>query len=168
MSAALERFTEPAELPTLLDSLDAQRQHLADQGDLEALAYGLVALRAIKTQVDALTRATENDVADLMPSKMVEVPGVGLLERRQGAKKTVWDSDAVLREVVKAAIVGPDGELPATVMEAVHVLVEALKAAAPVDTPSFGWRVGGLKALDIDPTEYRTQEPGRISVQVTR
>lgn len=88
----------------------------------------------------------------------VEVPGVGVVTHRRTAKSTKWDDDGLLVQVMHAfAAEDPDGQLPDVFQY--RDLIQ--------DAAAFGyWRTGALKKLKIDPNEYRTVTPGRLTVDI--
>lgn len=145
---------------------DAERAVLAERGDVDALAFGLVGLRALRADLAELARAVEDDVARLMPAKTVTVDGVGTLERRRSNVRRQWESEALARVVVLRALVDPEtGEMPSSPMEAAERAVAALMACAPF-TASMGWRVTALRDHGIDVDQYHESTPGRTTVTV--
>jgi len=170
--ADLEPVAHQLDRPTLVDALtlaitqaDTQRAELAHNGDWESLAHGLIRLRTVAEQLRYLVRCVEDDVAELMPEKRVEVPGLPVFERRKGTDRKSWDSEALLSRVVRVALTDPTtGEVesdPAVVREQ---LVSVLSAVVPF-TGSLGWRVRALRDLGIDPDEWCETSPGRVTVQ---
>lgn len=144
---------------------DDQRAALAEAGDLDALAPALPTIRALCQDLAALERALEDDVARLMPAKTVEVPGVGVLERRKGRDRRAWDWPSLLPLLIRA-YVDPDGtgEMP-DAGEVVARMRELIVDVIGV-TPSKGPKVRPLRELGIDPDEYAETRPGRVSVQI--
>ena len=104
----------------------------------------------------------------IQPDKLLELPGLPVMERRRGSTRKQWDSDAVLSRVVRHSL-DPEGtgEYPTDPLEAVDRVVTGIKAAAPI-TPSMGWRVTALRSFmendELD--EYCSTEPGPVRVQV--
>lgn len=149
-----------------ITAADNRRRALADAGSWEELAYGLVALKKITDDLRILNRAVEDDLARLMPTKRVELEGLGVLERRKGSTRRNWQSEELLERVLRLGI-DPEGtgELPGPA-ELVSRLRSALLAAVPF-TGSLGWRVNALKELGLDPSEWCEEIPGRVSVQIT-
>lgn len=145
--------------------LDDQRAALAEAGDLDALASGLAQLEPILRDLRDLARAIEDDVARLMPAKTVEVPGVGVLERRKGTDRRAWDWPSLLPLLIRA-YVDPDGtgEMP-DAGEVVARMRELIVDVIGV-TPSKGPRVRQLRELGLDPDEWCESSPGRTSVQI--
>lgn len=148
-----------------LAQLDDQRAALAEAGDLDTLAAGLVALTALSRDLRVLTQAVEGDVARLMPAKRHEIPGLGVLERRKGTDRKAWDWDALLPLLIRS-YVDPSGtgEMPdaAEVMDRMRELIVDVIGV----TPSKGPRVTPLKEMGIDPDEYAETTPARTSVQI--
>lgn len=150
-----------------LAQLDDQRAALAEQGDLDTLAAGYVALTALLGDLRDLARAVEDDVARLMPSKRVEIDGLPVLERRRGADRRAWDWDTLLPLLIRL-YVDPDGtgEMPDAV-EVIDRMRELIVDVIGV-TPSKGPKVTPLKEMGIDPDEYAESKPGRQTVQIHR
>lgn len=164
---------EPANPPlSLVDALryaiaqaDTQRKALVDSGDVDSLAVGLRDLRRITADLRILTTATEDDLARLMPAKILTVEGVGTFERRKGTDRKKWQSEDLLAHVIRrAAVDETTGEVfPADVTLA--RLLEVLPSVVPF-TGSLGWRVTALRALGIDPDQWCETAPGRTAVQL--
>ena len=145
--------------------LDQQRHDLAAAGNLHTLAAGLAQLRALTGDLRQLAQHVEDDVAALMPDKQVEIPGVGVIERRKGTDRRKWQSEDLLRTLIRDEI-DPDGtgELPdaGTVLQSVMTVVTE---CVPI-TGSLGWRVTKLRERGIDPDEWAECTPGRVTVQI--
>jgi hypothetical protein len=87
-----------------------------------------------------------------------QVEHVGSVTVRKTAKKTEWDTDKLLVQVMHAfAAADPDGQLPD-----VFQYRDLLAATASIGY----WRVGELTKLGIDVSEYRTVTPGRWTVDI--
>lgn len=145
--------------------LDDQRAALAEAGDLDALAIGLAQLEPILRDLRDLARAIEDDVARLMPAKTVEVPGLGMVERRRGTDRKSWDWEGLLPTLIRL-VVDPDGtgEMPdaGEVVSRMRALISEVIGV----TPSKGPRVRQLRELGLDPDEWCESSPGRVSVQI--
>lgn len=146
--------------------VDERRIELAEAGDFEALAFGLVALKALLDDLKILTRSIEDNIVGLLPAKRVEVDGLGVLERKRGNARKAWDSEELLGRVIRLAV-DPDGtgELPPA-GEVLERLRSTLAAVVPF-TGSLGWRVTALRELGLDPDEWCHTEPGRLGLQIT-
>jgi hypothetical protein len=144
---------------------DQQREMIAAAGDWSSLAYALSSLRSFKGDLDALVRATEDDVARLMPSKRVELPGLGAVERKKGTTRRHWESDELAHEIAMRALTDPEtGEMPPLdLWEKVGRVLDELLACAPL-TGSTQWRVGALKERKIDPDDWCESSPGRQTI----
>jgi hypothetical protein len=148
-----------------LDLIEETADQAIIDSDIEELArihYDLQRWRRALTKVAA---NVEERLAEVMPDKLLELPGLPVMERRRGSTRKQWDSDAVLSRVVRHSL-DPEGtgEYPTDPLEAVDRVVTGIKAAAPI-TPSMGWRVTALRGfLDVD--EFCSTEPGPIRVQV--
>lgn len=146
--------------------VDTQRQDLVDAGDLHNLAHGLAQLAAILGDLRQLKDAVEADVASLMEAKKVEVPGLGVIERRKATTRKAWDWPSLLPALVRGDL-DPDGtgELPAA-GEVVDTLVTLIQEVILGGGTSKAPLVGGLKARGFDPDEWAECSPGRTTVQI--
>lgn len=145
-------------LHAAIEAADAHREHLARIRDVDALAIGLVELRAIRQHFTDLIGNVEANVADLMPSKRYEVPGVGVFERRKGTDRKAWRWDEVLNDVLPRLLAKHEGSY----LDAVG---ELMGTVVPL-TASNGPRVKPLRDLGLDPDEYAETKPGKVSVQI--
>lgn len=152
---------EPAALLLLqraIMALDDQRQTLAELGDYETLAVGLARLRVLSQDLRTLARSVEDDIARLMPERRVEVPGVGVLERRKATDRKNWRWAEVLNDALPACLERNDG----SVMDAFGELIQMLPLNA-----STGPRLAVFRdQLGFDPAEYAECTPGRQTVQI--
>lgn len=155
-------------MSTLLtaQALDTAAQDAITTGDVEELAAMHVELARFAADLRMICRAVEQRLADVMPDKTIELDGLPVLERRRGTKRNHWHSDELVKLLVHRAIdPDEDGVIPGTITEAVERTTDLLTRCAPF-TPSMGWRVTALKALDIDPDEWCETAPGPVSVQI--
>ena len=154
-----------AALRQALAHVDDQRKALAEAGDIDSLAHGWNQIRPLLADLRALTEAIEADLARLMPDKLHEVPGVGVLERRKGTDRKAWDWPELLPLLIHL-YVDPDGtgEMPdaGEVMERMKSLIVDVIGVVP----SKGPKVTPLKALGVPVDEYCESKPGRVSVQL--
>lgn len=150
-------------LRTSLLNADNQRAQLFAAGDWNTLLYGLAELRKIKTDLDALVRETEENVAALLPEKKVIVDGFGVVERRTASTRK-WESDNLMRHLVRTQL-DPDGTGEIT-LPRVFALLETLTAVLPL-TASLGWRVTALKEAGVDVDNFSETTYGRSTIQIT-
>lgn len=167
-----------AQLRRGLLALDDQRQALAEAGDVDTLALGTADLALVIGDLQDVQRSARRDIAQIMLAGHVdddgkpkrgnpkhEVAGLGVLDVPGGNEWKEWDSVRLLGDLIKLAMLEPDGELrsfdhPLDVADAIR---DVLVMCLPV-TGSLGWRVGqfdkateewtGLKAAGIDPNDY--------------
>lgn len=171
--------------PSLADRLSAALVHaddvrrtLVEAGDLDALARGLAEIRRMRGELAIFESVLDGDVSALNLARPREsgptvVDGLGALETRRRSAKQRWDSEALFGRLVDRicdeGFVDPHtGERigdPATADRIAAGLRERLAAAVPL-TPSMGWRIGGLVAAGIDPSEYRERELGAWSTRI--
>lgn len=137
-----------------------QADELAEQGDWQALGDGLDRIRALRRQLSVLERHVEDHVATLMPSKRVEIPGLGM-ERRTSTSRTEWQTDGLLGELLYQTRADESGEIH----EEGHAgrLLEAIKQCA-----SFSWKVTGLRARGFEIDEWCREGEPKQTVQVWR
>lgn len=140
-------------LQAALNDLNPEAGNAIDTGDVEELAHLHVALTKVRQQLATICTLVEQALVDVMPDKRLDLDGLPPLERRQGTDRKAWDYEAVVSALAREA----GGDLMA--------LLEAIKECAPM-TPSMQWRVGALRKHGIDPDEFCTTSPGRVSIQV--
>lgn len=114
-------------------------------------------MKALREQRDHIIAA----LAAAMPSKVVELPGVGVLERRGGRTRKAWDHEMLMRLVLARSRderrCDPEtGEFEDAGEAAVRVLAEC----AHVDY----WRSTALRQRGVDPDEYAESTPAPPSV----
>jgi hypothetical protein len=164
---------DPSDLPDVLEvwrnaieGLNVYRGVLAEEGRTDLLAFGLDRIRELRRQLGDLERAVEADIAELMDGKTETIDGLGTLERRRGTDRKAWQSDDLLKVIVRQAV-DPEGtgEVAGTPIEVLGRVLEAITACVPV-TPSLGWRVTALRSHGVDPDEWCETKPGRTAVQI--
>lgn len=158
---------ELRELGTHLDDLpDAAGELLGTEG-VEALASFLAEVRGIRQALGKREQEIEDLLVDVMCEDTITITGVGSFTLRHGKDRKAFDSEELLRLVIRKAL-DPDetGELPQSIPEVVEAIFTEVYAAAPI-TPSMQWRVTRLKELGIDPDEWCTATPKRATVQIT-
>jgi hypothetical protein len=119
-------------------------------------------LYAIRSEIASL-KLREQDVEDRlaaeMPEKRLEIPEIGVFERRTAVSRKQWDHDSLRREVVKNTerIVTEDGEIESEAEAQVRTLFECM-------SPGY-WRLGALRGIGVDPSDYCETVWGRQTVQ---
>lgn len=103
-------------------------------------------IRALREQRDHIIAA----LAEAMPTKIVELPGFGVLERKAGNKRTRWDHESLLRVVLARSrderLCDPStGEYEDSGEAAVRVLAECAR---------MEWRVTPLRARGLQVDEF--------------
>jgi hypothetical protein len=148
----------PTDLPdvledwrTTIDLLDQYRAELAWNGDTPRLAFGLDRVRDLRRALGDLERAIETDVAELMDGKTETVDGLGTIERRKGTTRKSWQSEDLLRQLVRDAYLDAvddlePGDDPSMIVGRVF---DTVTDCVPI-TPSLGWRVTALRSRGID------------------
>lgn len=145
--------------------LDAERDQLAEAGNLDTLAVGLAQLRLLAKDLRTLTEAVEADVANMMPAKTHEIDGFGVLEVRTSTTRNQWQWESLWPALVRLTL-DPEGtgelpELP-TVVASMTSLVEQVIGL----TGSKGPRLTQLRALGFDPDEWSSIGRTKQSVQI--
>lgn len=139
----------------LVDLDDALREWDRTGLEVKDRAALWLRLRELAKQFCILRDQLNRELAQAMPTKKVEVPGLGLLERMAGCDRRNWDHQLVASAVLAAVEEQPElrcdpetGEL----MPIGEALVRwLLEACLP------GWRVTGLRQIGLDPDRYCDQ-----------
>jgi hypothetical protein len=132
----------------------------------------LVLVRQARNALAVAEAELQRHVASLMPTKRVEVSGVGVLDRHAAGSRKGWDHDATRKAVVArladdlpyAGAVTEDGErVPLAPMVADVV-------AAWAKVCGYQWKVTGLRELGLDPdlySEFTATPDAEPTVQVS-
>lgn len=160
---------------TLLDFIDVSAPGLSDEAarlglsaDVPGLAALLAAIRRGRATLAFLESEIETALAGLMSSNVVVVPEVGVLERRGGRKRTNWDharlaSLLAVRVADQRRIDPETGEiLPRPPGRLAQDVADELLACAGLSY----WKVGELRARQVDPGQFCEEEPGRQTVGI--
>lgn len=147
-----------------LDELDAETQIAVDDGDAEELARSFVALHDAKRRLDLIHRTLEEALAEALPSGVSEIPGLPPVERKRGRERKQWQNDRLFDFVQRHAL-DPDGtgEFPSDPMEAVDRVTRLIREVWSF-TPSTNPRITALRSIGVDPDEWCSSQPGRVSV----
>lgn len=141
---------------------DERRAELYRAGDWLTLAYAVTELRKVKSDLDALVRETEENVAALLPEKKVAVDGFGVIEKHTTTSRK-WESAELMRHLVRSTL-DPEGTGEIT-LPRVFTLLETLAEVLPL-TPSLGWRVTALKDRGVDVGEFSDVTYGRSNITI--
>jgi hypothetical protein len=135
---------------------------LAETDNVGDLAHVLASLRDLRGTLALLCDTAERRLAEAMPDKAVEVPGVGLVERKRKTARKGWDNDALLHDVRPFLLVTDDGELlkPHEVLERVQQVFRLSGNNARVTALK---QVLGVPSLD----QWCVEENLGHSVQIT-
>lgn len=155
-----------AAIRAAIAAADESRSRLHALGDWRGLAVGLDQVRSLKRDLALLESTVTASLAEVMPSRQEEVPGLGVIER-QRAKTRRWpDPQGVLMAVVRSEL-DPDGtgELPGDPVEVMSRIVAAVAECAPL-TPSMNWRLGALRRRGIDPDTWAETTESHWSVRI--
>lgn len=151
-----------------INDMALHAKELAESGDYVALISGLLPLQQIMGDLRILESEVKRYIVDTMPDKMVTVEGVGTVERLAKITRRNWDSEELLRLIVRDALVDQEtGEIPSSPMEAVDRVMTEIKAVVPF-TGSTSWRVGELKKRGIDPDEWCEENRDGYSLKFTK
>lgn len=146
--------------------IDDARKRCIETSDVDGLMIGMANLAKFAEQLKVITDTLRTDVADMLPIGWHPVPhDLGWIERKRIEKSYVWDSDVVLRRVVRKAVdPAGTGEIMGNVVDVINRIQEAVLACAPL-TASTSWRVTALREYDLDPDMYREtiEKPARAT-----
>lgn len=155
---------EPRQGDVLADLVDL---HVALKGvDGDRSDYGLIG------HLQDFVRELDAAIVDQMGGTHDLAAGYSL-ERKGGTIRKQWQSDVLVKEVATRAIdrarAGDDGEVhDLTPAEAAEAVIKGLAEAAPITTPSCGWKVEGLRGLGLNPDLYCEKSRGPASVIVRK
>lgn len=156
-----------AELRRGLMVLDDQRMAMTAAGDVDGLAHGVADIRDILSDLRALERACQSDLAQLLllfheaaggsqfrnPKHVV--PGIGEVKVPGGNERKGWESERLLRLLTNNLVAGQkevqvDGETgeiittdndTQTIAEFAESMIEMLTSCVSF-TSSLSWKVG--------------------------
>jgi hypothetical protein len=121
-------------------------------------------LHAVRSQIAAL-RLREGELVDELAAEMtedrLEVPELGVFERRRKADRKAWDHEGIRRELWKRAECSVDHETGEIESEAEAQVRTVFECARPE------WRTTALRKYGIDPNEYAEVTYGGYSIQFT-
>lgn len=166
MSTAVADLAHSLDLVVAIDDLVDHVQHALDDGDVEELGKLHVLCSKLRQQLSDIARDVEVRLAEVMPDKVLELPGLPVMERRRGTDRKRWASEDLLSLIVSRAIIDPEtGELLSDPVVLRSRIEDEVRACMPV-TGSLGWRVTALRERGIEPDEFCETSPGRTSVQI--
>jgi hypothetical protein len=121
-------------------------------------------LHAVRSQIAAL-RLQEGELVDRLAAEMtedrLEIPDLGVFERRRKADRKAWDHEGLRRELWKRAECNVDpetGEIESEAEAQVRTIFECARTE---------WRTTALRKYGIDPNEYAEVTYGGYSIQFT-
>lgn len=129
------------------DGLDVIVDDAIEVGDVEELASLFLNLKEKARTIGDLARAVEDRLAEVMPDKLLELPGLPVMERRAGTSRTKWQSEDLFDHIAR------------------QFSIDDVRECLPL-TGSLGWRTGKLRDLGLQLDEWCETKPGRVSVQV--
>lgn len=125
-------------------------------GDAEALGNAVARLDALTSDLRAVTTEAKRMMSDAMPTKELNLDGVGTFTKSPASSKHTWDHDktalAVIREAWEAGRINHPDDAAAVLKEAAGI--------------SY-WRATYLKDHGMDPSDFRESEYGSPSVRIT-
>lgn len=146
------------QLGAALTFLAAEAARLTDDTDFPALARALLVLRDLKQDAATIYSDLEALALTLMGDHRVEVTGLGVFESHRRTKRTGWDHDALVADVLSAAAGEFEEVADLDPWEAVRALRECI---------SFGaGKVTGLRSRGLQPDEYCAEKPDGWSLQL--
>lgn len=146
---------------------DVAAQLAESEDDYAELAELLVDVRELRRQLGDQEREVEGVLVAVLPDRKVEVPQVGVVERRSGSVRKKWDSEALVARLVRDRLYDSEtGEARfVSARDAVDAAVSVVTACAPF-TGSMGWRAGALRDFGIDPDEWCESVKGPDRIQI--
>lgn len=136
--------------------LAAETARLTDDTDIPDLARALCVIRDTRQDLATIAADCEQQMLALMGDRRVEVVGLGVFESHRRIKRTGWDHDALVHDVLDTVDIGAG--LPAEAFDIVAALRECI---------SFGaGKVTGLRARGLTPDEYCQETPDGWSIQL--
>jgi hypothetical protein len=157
-----------AALTIAVEAVDGQTLAYIDRTDDADTALCLLAqVRTQRIRLATIEASLESLAARRMRAEhrdRVELPGVGLFERRGGVDRKDWDHRGVASRVVRTLLVDPTtGEAaPEEYRDFAYLLRDRLLEACRTE-----WRTTALRKLGVDPDEFCTKTPGRTTIQFT-
>lgn len=152
------------QLREAIANADRMLPHLA--GHPEELAFGIDAIRTLRRDLATLERRAEELCADAMDTKVMEVEGLGAIERTRATVRREWKSDDLVKEIVTVSLIDQEtAEIPSSPVEAVARVVTAIQECAPL-TSSTGWRIRALEKWGISPEDFCCETPGKVSIRI--
>lgn len=141
------------DLEVALALLDESTLDGIDGQTLEAATEYLIRLQEAKRVLADVTRRFEQLVVSLMPQRVVQLDGVGTLERHGGRDYRGWDHARLISLLAARAadrrVDRDTGEIlpPAVFAQAVADLIAKCAAI-------YKWKVTGLREEGIDPEQF--------------
>lgn len=168
----LRRGLESAAAPIrrAIDGILDSAEELAESDDLAGLARLLRGMRLLRSallapildDLSVLDRQVEDMLSSRMSTKELEVPGVGLVERRRKYGSVSWDGQGLMLRISREMIDTESGEIVRSIP------LEVAKLCLPQATaPSATWKAQGLQASGIDPDDYRSRQPDRWQLTIS-
>ena len=121
-------------------------------------------LHEVRSKIAEL-RLREGEIVDAlaaeMPENRLEVPELGVFERRRKADRKSWDHEGLRRELWKRAECSVDHETGEIESEAEAQVRTIFECARPE------WRTTALRKYGIDPNEYAEVTYDGYSIQST-
>lgn len=152
----------------LLDSIEAEIDRAADEGERDELVGILVAIRDVRADLGSLAKWAEARLLPLAGEKRWQVPSIGEVTIRRKTKRTGWRHDEMLPALIarimdeKETLYDPEtGELLPYVQIG-HNLTRRLRSCV-----SFGaGKVTGLREIGLQPDEWCNEESDGWGVEL--
>jgi hypothetical protein len=138
---------------------DEQRTELANAGDTDSLAIGLVAFRMLVRDLRTLADATEADLARIMGehgARRIDLDHVGTFERKRSTTRRAWQTGDLAARLVSDAMARDVIHHPSDVVD---LLLECASIS--------GFKVTPLRALGLDPSEWCEENREDYSIRHT-
>ena len=162
-------------------SIEVQPDHLSlsyasddpiDHLDLDRAISDLAELRSVRKALADWELVLETYIADSLGRNTTTVEGVGTVQVRYGKTRKAWDKHPLLRSVLDShRPPSPDGEVHPSDDGHAEVAGEALSCSPDLarvldcfNLPEP--RVTALRERGIDPDEFASTTPGKVSVTI--
>ena len=140
----------------LLWLTDAASEPL-DRYSVETLAHTLNDAKSVLDAARNYVAAVEQALVKKLPARgVVEVAGLGTLERKSGAKRTKWDTARVAPLVARIAVEAREPDANGEIPDPVDTAVSAVLNAAGIGY----WKVSVLRELGLAPEGFCSTDWG--------
>lgn len=145
-----------------------------DHGDIDRAITELAELREIRSALADWEYLLTTYIADFMGRMTLTIDGVGHVEVKHGVDRKEWDRQGLIRAVLDSRR-APDpttGEMVGSDSGRAVIGDEFLSCSQDLARVLDVWNLGAprvtaLRERGIDPDEFCTSSPGKVSVVIT-